>query len=307
MMHAGTLISRIAGALCLGALACQPAVAPAPAPEPVAVELSAAARAVPAGEDAQVSLVVALAPGWSLELPDPAAEGFTLTLQGEEGPVNDRGRARRVRRYALSGPAGSAVVGLPPLRALGPQGAEQAVEVPPLFIDLGVTGPTGGPMDEALALAPPPPEPPYLWIGAGGLVVVGAGLSMLILAKLRGGRAEAAPLPPHARAAREWLEARAAGLDDQALAFALSEVLRRYIEAVSGWPATSATPREISAWMAEVGWLSPEARAQADRVLRATDLLKFARDGGGDAFFNQLEADFEGVLLASRPARAPHA
>lgn len=307
MMPTRTLISRSAAALCWGLAACQPAVGPAPAVGPVSVELQTAARAVAAGEDAQLSLQVALAPGWSLELPEPAAEGFTLTLQGEEGPVNDRGRSRRVRRYALSGPAGSAVVGLPPMEAHGPQGEVQPVEVPPLFIDLGVTGPSGGPMDEALALAPPPAAPPYLWIGAGGLVAIGAGVGLLLLARSGRGQAEPAPIPPHARAAREWTEARAAGLDDQALAFALSEVLRRYIEAVSGWPATAATPREISAWMAEIGWLSPEARAQADRVLRATDLVKFARDGGGEAFFDGLEADFTGVLLASRPAGAPHA
>ena len=313
-MTCSTSISRnwlgAAALLCglgAGALGCAPAVSPAPPAGPVVVELTAEARSVPAGAPAQLSLSVGLAPGWQLDVPAPVAEGFTLSLEAEEGPVNDRGRSRTLRRYALTGPAGSAVVGLPDLVATGPAGEALDVEVPPLFIDLGVSGPTGGPMSEDLALAPPPPEPPYLWIGLGGLVVAGAGLGLLVALRLNRGDFRPAPLPPHERAVRDWRGARAAKLGDQALAFALSEVLRRYIEEVSGWPATSATPREISAWMGEVGWLSAEARAQADRVLRATDLVKFAREGGGGSFFDSLEADFMGVLQASRRPRGPDA
>ncbi|MBL8617195.1 MAG: hypothetical protein JNM72_16415 [Deltaproteobacteria bacterium] len=297
--------ARPTAALGLLLAACGPTAAPPPPPGPVHVDLSAAARSVLAGEDAALTVEVGLAPGWSLELGSPAAEGFTVEPTGEEGPTNDRGRATRSLRYRLSGGPGSAVVRLPPATATGPAGEQLPVEVPPLFIDLGVTGPSGG-LSEELALAPPPAGPPWALIGGAGAalaLVVGG----LLLARRRPAPPPV-PLSPEQEARRAWAAARAAGLDDHALAFALSDALRRFLEQISGWPATAATPREINAWIAEVGLLDAALRPRAARVLDATDRLKFARDGGGAGFFDPLEEDlFAVIAAASRPAPLPPA
>jgi hypothetical protein len=292
-----------AAALGLLLAACGPTAAPPPPPGPVHVDLSTANRAVPAGEDAALIVEVGLAPGWSLELGSPAAEGFVIEPTGEEGPTNDRGRPTRSLRYRLSGGPGSAVVRLPPATATGPAGEQLPVEVPPLFIDLGVTGPSGG-LREELALAPPPVGPPWALIGGAGAalaLVVGG----LLLARRRPAPPPV-PLSPEQEARRAWAAARAAGLDDHALAFALSDALRRFLQQISGWPATAATPREINAWIAEVGLLDAALRPRAARVLDATDRLKFARDGGGAGFFDPLEEDlFAVIAAASRPAPPP--
>ncbi|RME26280.1 MAG: hypothetical protein D6798_07025, partial [Deltaproteobacteria bacterium] len=93
-----------------------------------------------------------------------------------------------------------------------------------------------------------------------------------------------------------------AGLDDHAQALALSKVLREYLEAITGWPATMRTGPEIMAWLEREGIVGPTARVHAGHILSATDRLKFAREGGGEEFFRQLDDDFDHVLEATRPA-----
>ena len=105
-------------------------------------------------------------------------------------------------------------------------------------------------------------------------------------------------------ARRAWLLAREAGLDDHGLALALSRILREYYQRITGWPATARTTREILLHMDDRGLLPADVRLRARRVLDATDRLKFAREGGGEGFFEALEQDFEMVLDATSPGPA---
>ena len=114
------------------------------------------------------------------------------------------------------------------------------------------------------------------------------------------------PLPPHVLAERAWAEALAAGMDDHALAVALSMVLRAYLEGRGGFPATAGTTTEILGHLEKGGFgdrtLGIDDRMRRARILDATDRLKFAREGGGENFFAALDADFRAVLQATRPS-----
>jgi len=76
------------------------------------------------------------------------------------------------------------------------------------------------------------------------------------------------------------------------MAVELSMILRRYLEGVFFWSATAETTREVLAYLRGHSLLDAEGYARAERVLDATDRLKFAREGGGEAFFVALDEDF---------------
>jgi hypothetical protein len=78
-------------------------------------------------------------------------------------------------------------------------------------------------------------------------------------------------------------------------------VLRAYLEARFRWPASAATTVEIEVACREARWMGLTQLDQARRILEATDRLKFARQGGGSAFFEELDADFGAVIQATIP------
>ena len=268
--------------------------------EPAALTATVTSAKVQADQPVELTLRGAASTGWTVTPGEPSAEGLTVERAGEEGPVLAAGRAETRWRYTLRGPPGSYVIEPGTGQATGPDGKTTPIEVPPLFVDIGVVGPIGGPMAEFEA-APPPPGPPWAWIAAGAAAF---GLTSLLLwrwSRPRPVLPPPPPDPPHVRAARDWATARAEGLDDHALAVALSRVLRVYLEEISGWPATARTGREILRWLEQDRLLEHSDRARAGRILDATDRLKFAREGGGEAFFAELDDNFAAILEATRP------
>jgi len=275
-------------------LACHRPNAPAVATEPT---MTATVRAAKVGKDQPVELTVdGNAPqGWTLELGAPSSEGLTVTASD---PVQNGSHTSQ--QFTLTGPAGSYVVNLAPGHATGPEGTAKDLPMAPLFVDIGVEGPSGGPMADLLP-TPPERDIPWIWIGAG------VGAAALLGAGLYAWRRSRPPLPPpppvpaHVVARRAWDEARRAGLDDHALALRLSNVLRTYFDDAIGFPASARTTREILAHLEVAGTLDAAHRGRARHILDATDRLKFAREGGGTGFFEALDDDFSAVLDATRP------
>ncbi|MEC7947267.1 MAG: hypothetical protein VX265_06835, partial [Myxococcota bacterium] len=154
--------------------------------------------------------------------------------------------------------------------------------------------------------APPPEGPPYRAIAAA---TAGTAALLGILGAVWWRRRQRPgpvipPDPPDVQARRSWAAARSAGLDDHGLALALSRILRVYIEQTQGWPATARTTREIIHHLEAQTTMGTADRLRAAAVLDATDRLKFAREGGGAAFFDRLGDDFESVLSALHSAPA---
>ena len=281
---------------------CGADVLPPLAPPSAEIVARVASPKVGPGEPVALEVVVSAEDGWDVQPGVPVADGLTVTFEGASEPLRVGDRAVTTWRYSLTGPDGSYVIDPGGGSAAGPGGDAREVETPPIFVDIGVAGPTGGPMADLLE--PPPPEPlPWGWI-AGGTLAAAAVAAGVGYAVWRWGRVVALPPPPdppHVVAVRAWAEVRAAGLDDHAQALSLSRVLRVYLEAITGWPATARTTREITGFLERERALDATNRPRAARVLDATDRLKFAREGGGEAFFSLLDEDFAAVIRATAP------
>lgn len=282
---------------------------PRPLPPPAASEAELVARVeqakVDEGEALTLEVRAASTEGWAVTPGEVVAEGLTVTPAGQEGPVLAGDYRVTTWRYTLTGPPGSYVVQPGGGLATGPNDARRELETPPLFVDIGVPGPSGGPMADLEAA--PPKEPPralFAAISAAVLLALGAG-ALWWARRSRTAPPPPLPDPPHVVASRAWERARLAGLDDHALALELSRILRVYLEAITGFPATARTTREILGALEQEGRLGASLRMRAGHVLDATDRLKFAREGGGEAFFQSMDEDFAAVLEATRPAVEP--
>lgn len=287
----------------LALLACSSGSPPAPSPE-AALSAFVADPKVDAGEAVVLEIRASNAPGWTVTPGAPAAEGLRVDAPEEAPPLVVGDRQIHTWTFSLHGEPGSYVIQPGDGQATSPTGEVQPLPVPPIFVDIGVDGPTGGAM--AGFEDPPPAEgPPWGLIAAGGVAALAlAGGLGLWLWRRRQPVAPPPPVPPDVAALRDWAAARASGVDDHSLALSLSRILRVYLEAISGFPAPARTTREILSWLSEERILDAADRARAARVLDATDRLKFAREGGGAAFFDALDADFRAVIEATRP-RSP--
>lgn len=266
----------LAGVL-LALAACRGGEAPTAAPPPIWVE----SRKVDEGQP-----VLLHAPA-TVKMPE--VSGLTFT----QGAVSDDGQAV----WNVTGTKGSYVIDVPAARTA------DGGEIPgaKVFVDIGVDGPTGGPMEDLVAL--PTPEPaqwPYALaaaIGATALTAVG-------LWAWRKFRPKPAPPPPEQAdvvARRAWAKVRAqTDLAPEAVALELSSIYRRYLEDAGGWPATARTTREILDNQA--GELTASELDASRRLLSAMDLVKFAERETRASIFDALDHDFDRLI---RPVRRP--
>ncbi len=259
-----------------------------------------ASKQVPEGEPLLLTVSIRWALDWQPDLAgtEPQVEGLSATLVEER--TLDGERARSLQVWELKGPAGSYI--LPPLSVTfaGPEGTERTMESAPLYADIGTEGPRSelGPM-----LLAPVPESMAWWpfALAGALGTLGLG-AWWWRRRRDSGPVLAPPIPPDVAALAAWEALQAdPSLDDHARAVALSALFRRYLEQVLAVAATTATSREI------LGALDlPETLQQPTRrLLTATDLIKFARRGGGHALFTELDADLRLIIDVTRPVPVP--
>jgi hypothetical protein len=281
---------------------CGDAALPPLAPAPADLEVIVTEKHVGEGEDVLVEVRSWAGSGWNVPATAPLAEGLTVSNQTTDGPTRVGDRDRTVQSFTLSGPPGSYIVAVPPVHAAGPNDQTRELAPPPIFVDIGVDGPLAKGISDFEGT--PPPEPPptkEIALAVLAAVLLFGGIGGFLWWRSRQPVPVIPPPPPHVTALGAWDAARAAGLDDHALALALSAILRQYFESTDGWPATSRTTREILAWLQENGRLGEADRVRAAHVLDATDRLKFAREGGGGAFFTALDQDFRAVVDAMRP------
>ena len=258
-------------------LACGSSGAPAIAP---GAEVWVESRTVAEGEAA-----VLHAPA-SAEIPE--VEGLEFSAR----TVTDAGEGT----WEVRGEPGSYIIPV-----VGTAGTPITV-----YLDVGVKGPSGGPMEDLVGL--PDPQPPvWPWVvagiaGAGALVAVG----VLLWRRFRPVSPPPPPPPPEPAdqvARREWAALRArTDLPPPELALALSAVFRRYLEAAHRWPATQRTTREILDNLA--GAYTASELDSSRRLLMAMDLVKFAERNQEADVFDSLDRDFSAVV---RPVRTPHA
>lgn len=268
-------------ALMLGAAACRTGAPPTAPAAPVWAE----SRTVGSGEP-----VIVHVPAGT---PPPEVEGLSI-VRGKGDGAGDT--------WEITGKDGSYILPVP-----APPGASGAASPPiTLYLDIGVKGPVGGPMED-LATLPPPPEPTpwWVWVVAAAGSALGV-LAVNLLRRLRPAPPPPPPEPAHVVARREWARLRERrDLPPEQLAVELSAVYRRYVQAVNGWPATARTTREILDNLS--GTLLASDLDAARRLLSAMDLVKFADRATHEGLFEQLDADFAAlcVPVAGATAVAP--
>jgi hypothetical protein len=198
-----------------------------------------------------------------------------------------------VETWQLSGSAGSYT-----LEVVPPAGPATQ-----LFFDIGVVGPTGGPMEDLASLPPPVPARWPRVAAAVALLVALAAAGILAWRRLRPAPPPPPPEPPDRVARRAWAALRArTDLAPDVLAAELSAVYRRYLEASAKVPATSRTSREILDALA--GDLTAVQLDRARRLLGAMDIVRFSERSTHAEFFSSLDADFEALLTRSGSGRA---
>jgi hypothetical protein len=291
-------------------LACSgPDALPALAPPEAEVVLRVSDKKVDEGDPVVVQVESIAAPGWDVQVGQPGAEGLALSLVQTDGPMQVGERELTRWTYHLSGEPGSYIVSLGPSGASGPDQQTRSFSPPPVFVDISVQGPSGGPMAGFHARPAEAGWPWTVWAAIAAGVLLFLGLIALAIRRWRKHpelAAEPVPDPPDVVALREWAAARAdKDMGDSVLALELSRVLRVYLESICAWPATSRTTREILRFLEQEGAgarrLDVTDRMRSGRILDATDRLKFAREGGGEAFFVALDSDFQAVVDATRP------
>jgi hypothetical protein len=265
----------------------------------VLVEARLGSKQVGADAAVQLEVVLSSQEGWaagSVELVIADLDVEVLPAEVVETP----GGEREVHRFSLSGPAGSYVVEPVEVVFSKGDGSTRKRESARLFFDLG----SGGPQSEleGFVVLPPAKENPWprrlMWIGLGLLLAF-----VLLFIWWKRPRKQAPVCPPVAPD-QEALAAWAAiwsdpGLDDHARALALSQIFRRYIERVFDLPASAFTSMEVLERLEAE--LSEQHLGQSQRLLGATDRIKYARRGGGQALFESLDSDFRGLIAATKP------
>lgn len=239
----------------------------------------------------------------TVDLPEePVVEG--LTFSSTEAARVERLGSRTVitQQWRFSGKKGSYEV-----RSLSVTAGDRSAESTPVWVDLGVEAPN-------LAQLADITEPAAVWeipvgpilcvvaglVGAGGLAVLG----LARVARPREKRVVV--LPPDVRCLRAWeLVREDPTLTDDDRAKELSRLFREYVEEVLGFPAVSWTTTEILAHLEGMQHLPKGNGARAKKLLRVTDLVKYAEVSPESSFFDEMDADLRAFIGSTRPAVWP--
>ena len=251
-----------------------------PVVEPVRVATSVQAQQVPSGEAVVWTIDVTIPPNWTATYDPPVPDELTASISND-GPDTT---------LTLTGPDGSYELEAFDVVVKGPTDAT-TLRTTPVFVDIGVDGPRSELQEVSAAQRPEPPLWPKVLAGLAGAAAL-MGLAYAAWQRFKPQPAPPPATPPHILALREWNTARMKLRDDDhALALALSDIFRRYAQAVTGLQATALTSSELLHGLPR-HW----DRERCKRLLTATDLIKFARAEGGQDLFNQLDLDLKAVL-----------
>ena len=165
----------------------------------------------------------------------------------------------------------------------------------------GETAPDRGPID-------PGPRPiDYVIAGVVVAVIVAAALLLYLAWRRRRARPEAAvpAEPPESRFGRALDSLRDEGpaLARDAFHERLSDAIRRYVGEVAGVDAIDLTTRELERELGRSARTRPEAAAEIVRILRRSDLVKFARRA--DAWVEARALLDDAARLSGTVAHAP--
>ena len=255
-------------------------------------------------EDGGILMVQTVAPaGLNVELPTLEVEGLTFSREGDTRREVVGDRMVATERYRFRGTGG--MYELPPVTAywLDEHDEPQRADSEPIWIDIDVDPPREG---EIVDIAEPAAVWSFPWfilaIVGGLFTLLGGGL-FVAFRSVPSSTASERVLPPHVLALREWRSVRDdEEINDYDTAVELSRIFREYTEAVLGFPASAYSSRQTLDHLRNLQHLPEGNVPRAKRLLRATDLVKYAEHTAEGDFFDDLDADLRAFIDATRPA-----
>ena len=233
--------------------------------------------------------------GWDYEYSGPSVQGLEVSQPVSSKRVVVGERWRQILQFSLTGSQGSYIIEPGVLYATLPDGSKKQKKAETIYADIGE-----GISSELEGLYLPPEEETsetsskWMWAAiAVALIVIALALFLFF-------RREKPKLSPSEIALRDWGLARNKIHDDHSLAIALSNILRRYIDAVFQANTINCSPIEAQDWL-NSSTVPERVRANASRIFAATTKLKFAREGGGGSFFDELGRDLFLFIKETQP------
>jgi hypothetical protein len=287
-------------------------------PPPFSVEARAAVdRAVATtGDLITYSVTVERDPAFEVEIPEAGAEiaGFRIVDVGRDEPREENGRLVERRWYQLRADLVGSYV-LPPVTVTYRRQAEegepaepedQSIETSAIFVEVESVLPETGEASDIMDIKPLQPRTsrvPWVRIVAGAVFLLGLGVAATLL--WRRGKKQPPPAPPHEVAFRALDALRGTNFDDpeevRRFYFAISEVLRGYVEGRFGLNATDLTSDEILGRLDEVSGLEADPERELRRFLVDTDQVKFAAHRPTQEEIGQTYECGLGFVEATRP------
>ena len=257
-------------------------------PAPVVVRAEMQRSQVDPGEAGLLVVTVDTTEGWSAELTSPEVEDLiieSVPMQASEA----FGRRTATFEYHLIGDVGSFVI--PPFEVVvSGEGDTVVTETPVMFFDIGESRFSS----DLVGLASPPPKPESQWpkrMLLALIAIIAISIIWLFFRRLAHRRSLPTPLLPEDEEVMIAWRAICDDLDlsDHERALALSRIFRRYLERRFMFGASAMTTTEVLSNCGKAD-LSGDIK-DVERLLSATDLIKFAGRRGGEALFADLGSD----------------
>jgi hypothetical protein len=278
-------------------LGCVPAeMTPVVQPDDVTVRAEMQRRQVDVGDAGLMVVTVDTTEGWSAELTPPQVDG--LAIEAVPMQVTQAfGRRTATFEFHITGEGGSYVIPSFEVVVAG-DGEPIVTETPVMFFDVGEPGFSS----ELSGFAAPPEKPESPWLKRlllAAVALVTLAVIWVFFKRLSKRASIPVPLPPEDE---EALGAWSAICEDGALsdherALALSRIFRRYMERRFSFGASAMTTSEILAQCSETD-VSGDI-SDVDRLLSATDLIKFAGRRGGTQLFVDLGSELVGFVQSN--------
>lgn len=233
-----------------------------------------------------------------VEAPKPEVPGLTFTPKGS-ARVEDLGtRTVTTQEWEFSGAAGHYEI-----YPLHVEAGGQGVQSESLFVDIDTAPPEAGKLADIAESAPiwTIPWTPVLVVG-GVLAVFAGGIVLAFVGLARRPLPPVVEEPPDVLCLRAWDAIRSDGaLSPEEKAKALSRLFRDYVEAVLHFPAARWTTTETLDQLTAMKHLETGNVPRAKRLLRATDLIKYAEQRPGADLFDDLDADLRAFVTSTKP------
>lgn len=272
---------------------------------PVTVIASTDVQEATIGDKIRYTVTVISDPELEVVLPQFGENlgGLAIRDFGQSPPGKYKSRTRQEQWYLLDTYiTGTYTIPAPVVKFKGQDGKESEVEGNDVSVEVVSVIADGEEPEDIMDIAGPVNLPvdytPYILIGVGVAILIGAGTAIFILLRRRERKVEEAPPRPAHEIAYEQLQQIAeAGLIEageiERYYVLLSAVVRHYLENRFGLHAPEMTTEEFLQAAASVGTrhaVSQDHRILLQEFLTECDLVKFARYGPDD---KQMRSAFE--------------